>query len=249
MKIGAIIQARMGSTRFPEKILKNLNDKTVLEHIVKRAQDSEADICIVATTSNERDDVVEQFCKKRNIPCFRGSESDVLERFYRCAQDYHLDVIVRITADDPLKDTGIINKAISLLVNNNYDYVSNTVKPTYPEGIDVEVFTFEALEKAYKEAMLPSEHEHVTPYIWKNKNIFKIYNFENNVDLSDMRWTMDTEDDFEFMKRVYSNFEGKDNFSMEDVLIFVSENPEVLQINQGHVRNAGYLKSIEEERM
>lgn len=248
MKIGAIIQARMGSTRFPEKILKCLNEKTVLEHIIKRTQDSDVDICIVATTSNERDDVVEELCEKNNIPCFRGSESDVLERFYQCAEAFQLDVIVRITADDPLKDTGIINKAIALLVNNNYDYVSNTIKPTYPEGIDVEVFTFEALKKTYREASLPSEHEHVTPYIWKNDNIFNVYNFENDINLSDMRWTMDTQDDFEFMKRVYSNFAGKDNFSMEDVLKYVSDHPEVSQINQGHVRNAGYIKSIEEER-
>lgn len=249
MKIGAIIQARMGSTRFPEKILKNLNGKTVLEHIVKRVQDSDVDSCIVATTSRKEDDVVEKLCMQQKILCFRGSESDVLERFYQCAKEFQLDVIVRITADDPLKDTGIINKAISLLLNNNYDYVSNTVKPTYPEGIDVEVFTFEALEKAYLEAELPSEHEHVTPYIWKNNGIFNIYNFENDVDLSGMRWTMDTEDDFEFMKRVYANFKGKDTFSMEEVLTFLEDNPEVQQINQGHVRNAGYLKSIEEEKM
>lgn len=249
MKVGAIIQARMGSTRFPEKILKCLNEKTVLEHIIRRVQDSDIDLCIVATTTNNKDDVVEEFCREKNYECFRGSESDVLERFYECAKTYNLDVIVRITADDPLKDTRIINKAIKLLVNNGYDYVSNTIKPTYPEGIDVEVFSFKAIEKAYLEATLPSEHEHVTPYIWKNPGIFNIYNFENDVDLSSMRWTMDTEDDFEFMKIVYSNFNGRDNFSMEEVLVFLSENPEVLQINQGHIRNAGYLKSIEEEKV
>lgn len=248
MKIGGIIQARMGSTRFPEKILKKLNEKTVLEHIVKRVNDSGVDICIVATTLNPRDDIVEEFCRTHGVACFRGSEDDVLERYYQAASHYQLDVIVRITADDPLKDSEVIKKAIDLLLKGKYDYVSNTIKPTYPEGIDVEVFTYAALEKAYQEANLPSEHEHVTPYIWKNRQIFSTYNFENEIDLSGMRWTMDTEDDYRFMQRVYSNFVGRDNFSMGEVLEYLSKNPDILKINQGHIRNEGYLKSIEKEQ-
>jgi spore coat polysaccharide biosynthesis protein SpsF len=248
MKIGGIIQARMGSTRFPEKILKKLNEKTVLEHIVKRVNDSGVDICIVATTLNPRDDIVEELCRTHGVACFRGSEDDVLERYYQAASHYQLDVIVRITADDPLKDSEVIKKAIDLLLKGKYDYVSNTIKPTYPEGIDVEVFTYAALEKAYQEADLPSEHEHVTPYIWKNRQIFSTYNFENEIDLSGMRWTMDTEDDYRFMQRVYSNFVGRDNFSMGEVLEYLSKNPDILKINQGHIRNEGYLKSIEKEQ-
>jgi spore coat polysaccharide biosynthesis protein SpsF len=248
MKIGGIIQARMGSTRFPEKILKKLNEKTVLEHIVKRVNDSGVDICIVATTLNPRDDIVEEFCRTHGVACFRGSEDDVLERYYQAASHYQLDVIVRITADDPLKDSEVIKKAIDLLLKGKYDYVSNTIKPTYPEGIDVEVFTYAVLEKAYQEADLPSEHEHVTPYIWKNRQIFSTYNFENEIDLSGMRWTMDTEDDYRFMQRVYSNFVGRDNFSMGEVLEYLSKNPDILKINQGHIRNEGYLKSIEKEQ-
>lgn len=246
--IGAIIQARMGSTRFPEKILKELNGKTILEHIYKRVEDSDVGKIIIATTINPIDDCVEAFCSEHDFLCFRGSEHDVLERFYMAATEHNLDIIVRITADDPLKDTKIINKAIQLLVSHKYDYVSNTITPTYPEGIDVEVFTYEALSKAYKSATLPSEHEHVTPYIWKNTNKFNCYNFENDVDLSRMRWTMDTEDDYRFMCEIYSNFVGQDNFSMDDILNVLEEKPELLEINQGHIRNEGYLKSIKEEQ-
>lgn len=247
MIIGGIIQARMGSTRYPEKILKKLNGKTVLEHIIKRVEDSGVDMCIVATTKNEKDDAVQRFCREHNVICFRGSEDDVLERFYYAAKENDIDVIVRITADDPLKDSGIIKKAITLLVDGGYDYVSNTIQPTYPEGIDVEVFTFNALEKAYYEAELPSEHEHVTPYIWKNRDKFNTYNFIHDTDLSYMRWTMDTEDDYRFMENIYSNFVGRDNFSMDEVLKYIEQNPDVQKINEGHVRNEGYLKSIKED--
>lgn len=248
MRIGAIIQARMGSTRLPEKILKELNGKCILEHIIKRVLDSGVDICIVATTTNKIDDTVQTFCDEHNFICFRGSEDNVLERYYQVAKENKLDVIVRITADDPLKDSKIIRKAIDILLDGNYDYVSNTIKPTYPEGIDVEAFTFKTLEKAYKEAKLPSEKEHVTPYIWKNREIFNTYNFENEVDLSYMRWTLDTEDDYIFIKNIYSNFVGKENFSMQEVLEYIKDNPKILEINQGHIRNEGYLKSVKEEQ-
>lgn len=246
--VGAIIQARMGSTRFPEKILKKLNDKTILEHIYNRVNCSKVEKVVIATTINSIDDCVEEFCNQHQFECYRGSENDVLDRFYNAAKKYGFDVIVRITADDPLKDTDVINKAIDVLDDGEFDYVSNTIKPTYPEGIDVEVFTFNALERAYKEAKLPSEHEHVTPYIWKNRDIFKCYNFENEIDLSKMRWTMDTEDDYNFMCEIYSYFVGKDNFSMSDVLEILKKNPKIMEINQGHIRNEGYLKSLKEEK-
>lgn len=245
--VGAIIQARMGSTRFPGKIFRTLNNKTVLEHIYKRVSDSNVQKVIVATTTNKLDDSIEKLCRDNAFFCYRGSEDDVLERFYNAAEKYGLDIIVRVTADDPLKDTHIINKAISIMLEQEYDYVSNTIKPTYPEGIDVEVFTFSALEKAYKEAKMPSEHEHVTPYIWKNRDLFKCYNFENDVNLSKLRWTMDTIDDYEFMCKVYSYFPNKDNFFMEDVLKILEKYPEISQINDGHIRNEGYLNSLKNE--
>lgn len=246
--IGAIIQARMGSTRLPEKIFRKLNNKTVLEHIYNRVKDSTVDKVVIATTNNRSDDIVEEFCKKKLYPYYRGSEDDVLERFYFAAKQFGIDIIVRVTADDPLKDTEVVNKAISIMLNNNYDYVSNTIEPTYPEGIDIEVFSFKALERAYNEAKLKSEHEHVTPYIWKNDDKFKIYNMKNDIDLSGLRWTMDTEDDYNFMKEVYSFFKDVDNFSMEDVLKILEKHPKLSEINMGHIRNEGYLRSVKEDK-
>lgn len=247
MKTGAIIQARMGSGRLPGKIMKNLIKQPVLWHVYNRINASNVDICIVATTDNEKDDIVQGYCDNNNILCFRGSEEDVLGRYYMAAKKYNLDVIVRGTADDPLKDTVVINRAISILKETGSDYVSNTIKPTYPEGVDIEVFTFKALEKAYNEATLPSEREHVTPYIWKNTEIFNCYNFCNDEDLSYMRWTMDTEEDYEFILKVYSFFTNKENFYMDDVLKILKEYPALQEINKNHTRNEGYIKSVQEE--
>lgn len=247
MQIGAIIQARMGSSRLAGKVLKELNGKTVLEHIYYRTKCSKVDKCVVATTTKREDDEIELLCNKNNILCYRGDENDVLKRYYDTAKEYKFDIIVRITSDDPLKDTSIINKAIVMLLDNNYDYVSNTIHPTYPEGIDVEVFSFGALENAYFYAELPSEREHVTPYIWKNPQKFNIHNFENDIDLSSKRWTMDKEDDYEFMKKIYGHFIGKNNFSMQEVLEILKKNPEYELINKNHIRNEGYIKSLKEE--
>ena len=247
MNIGAIIQARIGSSRYPEKIMKEINGQPVLQHVYDRINASEVDLCIIATTDTEKDDLVQKYCDENNILCFRGSEEDVLSRFYFAAKKYNLDIIVRGTADDPLKDTKVINKAISIMKKNTYDYVSNTIKPTYPEGIDIEIFTFSALERAYKESVLPSEREHVTPYIWKNSDIFKCYNFCHNKNLSGMRWTMDTEDDYKFMVEIYSHFKGKDNFCMEDILEILEKYSDIQMINKGHIRNEGYLRSVQED--
>ncbi len=245
----AIIQARMGSTRLRGKVLKELCGKKVLEHIVLRVKKSKfIDKVVVATTINKEDDDIYKFCQEKNVDCFRGSENNVLERYYKCAKNYNADVIIRITADDPLKDPEVIDRGIQILVENDYDYVSNTIKPTYPEGIDTEIFTFLALEKSYMEASLMSEKEHVTPYIWKNSSKFKLYNFEFERDLSHLRWTMDTYDDFEFIKEVYEELYYKNNmFLMKDVLNLIAKNPEIMQINSGHIRNEGYLKSVKSE--
>lgn len=248
IKIGAIIQARMNSSRLKGKILKELNSKTVLEHVYFRTMQSLVSECIVATSDNTIDDIVYELCKIKNIPCFRGSEDNVLERFYFGAKKYHFDIIVRITADDPLKDSRIINQAVSILLDGQYDYVSNTIIPTYPEGLDVEVFTFNTLEKTFLQADLLSEREHVTPFIWKNPETFRIYNFKYFKDLSYMRWTMDTFEDYEFMKKIYSHFQKKEIFFMEDILHVIKQHPEYLEINKGHIRNEGYLKSLKEER-
>jgi len=249
MMVIAIVQARMGSTRLPGKVLQTILEKTVLEHIVERLGCSTlVDKIIVATTKERTDDEIEHLCNRINITCFRGSQDDVLDRFYRAALMFSTDIIVRITADDPLKDPEIVDKAIQIMLENDYDYVSNTIEPTYPEGIDVEVFTFAALKKAHQEARRASEREHVTPYIWKNPDKFKIYNFKNGEDFSSLRWTLDTEDDLIFIRKVYAALykEGQ-IFLMKDILELIKKEPTFSLINKGHERNEGYNKSMLQE--
>lgn len=247
MNITAIIQARTGSTRFNNKVLKKLYNKTLLEHIIERVENSKlVNSIVVATTTNKEDDKIENLLKNTRIKVFRGSENNVLKRFYLTAKKENSDIIVRITADDPFKDPEIIDKAINILVANKYDYVSNTLKPTYPEGLDIEVFTFIALERAYLNAKLDSEKEHVTPYIWNNKNLFHVKNFENDKDLSNLRWTIDYESDFIFAKQIYEELYTKKRiFLMDDILCAIEKkyitNRTIVE------RNEGYKKSIKEE--
>jgi spore coat polysaccharide biosynthesis protein SpsF (cytidylyltransferase family) len=250
MNIVAIIQARMGSTRLEGKILKKICDKPVLQLIIERLQKSVLiNQIVVATTESKKDSLVVSFCKQNDYLYFRGSEDNVLERFYKCAEQLTADVIVRVTADDPFKDPHIVDKAISILLQNKYDYVSNTIEPTFPEGIDIEVFTFFALSKAYKEAELLSEKEHVTPYIWKNRHLFNTCNFKNPENISHLRWTLDTQQDFIFINEVYKRLykDGK-VFYMQDILALLETEPKLSEINRGIVRNAGYFKSLENEK-
>ncbi len=250
MKVLALIQARMGSTRLPGKVLKDLYGKKILEIIIERvSMSSFVDQIVVATTVEEEDYLIEEWCSLNNLACFRGSENDVLDRFYQAASLYNGELIVRITADDPLKDSKIIDKAIALFKKDKkLDYCSNTIMPSYPEGLDVEVFTFRALEEAWIKAKLPSEREHVTPYIWKNHDYFKTKNFEYKEDLSNWRWTLDTPKDLLFFEKIF--FEYKNNISVdfEEVIKFIKKNDYLVKINKGILRNEGYLKSTNEER-
>jgi len=251
MKIGAIIQARMGSKRLPKKVLRILIDKPVLEHIINRVKKSKyCETIIVATTISQEDDAIANFLKKISIPCFRGSQHNVLERFYECAKQNNLDLIIRVTADDPFKDPLIIDRAVKIMLKNpSLDYCSNTIIPTFPEGIDIEVFTFKALEKTYREATLYSEKEHVTPYMWKNPHKFKIYNFVHNQDLSHWRWTLDTEDDWKFVQIVYKNlYNNKHIFCMSEIVTFLKKNPQLIKINTSTKRNEGYFESLKKDR-
>ena len=251
-KVLAIIQARMGSTRLPGKTIIDICGKPLLFHIIKRVQYSKliAEI-VVATTENKKDDIILNLCDKLGVKCFRGSESDVLDRFYQCAKEFKTEIIARITADDPFKDPVVINKVIKkILTDVTLDYVSNTIKPTYPEGLDIEVFTFNALRKAWKEARIPSEREHVTPYIWNNPEIFRIINIENDIDLSHLRWTLDTPRDLKFTREVYKRlFVTGKIFLMNEILTLLDREPWLLGINKGIERDVGYRKSLLEEKL
>lgn len=245
--IAAIIQARMGSTRLPGKVMLKILGKPVLWHVVNRASKAKLiNKVIVATTNNPKDNPIVKFCKKNNIPVFRGSENDVLDRYYHCAKKYKLKIIVRITADCPLIDPNIIDIVIKEFLAGNYDYVSNTIEYSFPEGFDVEVFSFKALDKAWKNAKLFSEREHVTPYFIKN-NTFKKKNVYSNKKYPIYRCSLDYPEDYEFIKKIYEGI-GREIFYIDDVIEFLEKNSQLLKINQHRPINEGYLKSLKEDK-
>jgi len=247
--IVAIIQARMGSTRLPGKVMAEIAGKPVLWHVVYRVrQAQQVDEVVVATTDKAADQAIIDFASAEGILVFRGSEEDVLDRYYQAAKWIGADVVVRITADCPLIDPQIIDRVIAHYLNGNFDCVSNTHPPTYPDGLDVEVFSFDALEKAWKEARRLSEREHVTPYIWKNLDKFRLSNVENTEDLSHLRWTVDEPQDLEFVRAVYNHL-GRELFNMFDVLNLLKKHPELLEINSRIERNEGYRKSLREDKI
>lgn len=250
MKVVAIVQARMGSTRLPGKVLSELCGSTLLGVLLHRVGLTPGlDETVVATTTDPADDVLAGWLARERVPCFRGDESDVLDRFWRCANERHADVIVRVTADDPLKDPAVIGRAIEEFKSRpGIDYVSNTLKPTYPEGLDIEVFGISALARAHREARLTSEREHVTPYIYKNPDRFSVHCFEMQPDLSEWRWTVDKPEDLLFVRKVFEHFDNDMDVGYERVIRLIQERPELAAINSGTVRNEGYIMSIQKEQ-
>ena len=249
--ITAIIQARVGSTRLPGKVLANIMGKPLLVHVIERVKRTQlVEEIVLATTTNKADEVILRIASENNVHGFAGSEADVLDRYYQAAKKYHANVIVRVTGDDPLTDPQVIDTVIRYYLDEmeHVDYVSNNLKATYPEGLDVEVFSFNALENAWKNAKLPSEREHVTPYIRNHPEIFRLGNIECEEDLSHLRWTVDNKKDLLFVEKVYQKLytsTKEDVFLMQDVLLLLKENPELMEINKGIARREGYLKSLE----
>ncbi len=246
----AIIQARMGSTRLPGKVLADINGKPMLWHVAHRVQNAlSIDQVAVATSVNRVDDPVGAFCADNDILCFRGSETDVLDRFYQAAKQFEAQTVVRITADCPLMDPLVIDKVVKTFLKGDYDYVTNTLRYTFPDGVDVEVFSFAALQTAWQEAKLPLEREHVTPYL-RHSESFRIHNVENETDLSNryLRWTVDEPCDLEFIRALYSkNGSGGLALSMDAILRLLDQDPELTNINNSIICNHGYYKSIADE--
>lgn len=234
MRIVAIIQARMGSTRLPGKILKMVNNRPLLSYQIERLQQSSyINDLVIATTIDEKDDLIVDSCKKNNVLCFRGSEEDVLARYYETAKAFKADAIVRITSDCPIIDVQVVDKTIQyFLYNKDFDYVSNTVERTYPRGQDTEIFSFAALEKAYNEAVLERDREHVTAYFYTNPNIFKIGSKKNEIDYSRYRWTVDTEEDFQLIKNIIEKLYCENpHFTLLDIVQLMEKNPDWFYIN------------------
>jgi spore coat polysaccharide biosynthesis protein SpsF len=240
--IAAIIQARMESTRLPGKVMRDISEKPLIEHIVERLGYSESlsDI-VLATTMSSADDILVEWAKNHGVKFFRGSEDDVLERFYLAAKKIGADVVVRITADDPFKDPVIIDQAVKLLHDAQLDFVSNNNPPSFPEGLDVEVFTFSALEAAHSKSVDPFEREHVTPYFYRNPTVFSQKNIECSEKYPEYRWTIDVQADFEMAGEVYKAlYEENKIFLMKDILTFLKKNPLVSKININEKRSALY---------
>lgn len=248
MKIVAIAQGRMGSTRLPGKTMMDVGGEPLIHHFIFRLKHSKKiDEIVIATTADKKDDTIEEFVRKMGVGCFRGSEEDVLERYYLAARERKADIVVRVTADCPLIDPEIVDRAITEFLNQDIDYISNTREPTFPHGMDVEVFSMEALERAFKEAKLPSEREHVTPYIWKNTDIFRVKQFYNKENLSNYRWTVDHKEDLEVVREIFKEFGTDRVFHMEEIVKLMQRRPELQEINVGKDRYEGYQKSVKAE--
>ena len=243
MSVNAIIQARCGSTRFPNKVFALIDGKPLLWHVVNRLKyATKIDDIIVATTVSEKDDKIEQWCKENNVHCFRGSEENVLNRYYSASEAFPSDYVVRITADDPFKEPKVIDAVITKLMEEGYDHVTNNLPPSFPEGLDCEAFKKEALDRSEKEAETAFEREHVTQYIYHHPEIFKIGNVSNPENLSYLRWTIDKDVDFEMVKAVYAhrNPANKGILLMDEILDILKANPEIEKINSEVERSAMY---------
>jgi spore coat polysaccharide biosynthesis protein SpsF len=234
MNVIAIVQARTGSTRLPGKILKKINNKVVLDYVIERIQQcSKIDDIVLATTTSEKDDVLEKYAKNKVITLFRGSEEDVLSRYYKAAEKYKADQVVRITSDCPLIDPKIIDKIIDSHIANKADYTSNTLNRTYPRGLDVEAISFKTLEEAYKNSNKEYQREHVTPYIIEHPEKFKLQNIESvgKIRRPDIRITLDTPEDLKLIKKILLHFNNLD-FTTEEIIEFLNRNPKLLDINK-----------------
>lgn len=250
MRVVIISQARMTSTRLPGKVLREVLGKPLLEYQIERLrQVKQADEVVIATTTNDTDQPIIELCEQLGVAYYRGSEEDVLSRYYEAATHFGADVVVRVTSDCPLIDPGVIDQVIGLYINNRdkYDYVSNTLERTYPRGLDTEVFSMAVLEKAYQEAREKPEREHATLFIYQHPEQFRLANSSGTVDYSYHRWTVDTPEDFALIKLVLQELYPINNyFTWLDVLDLLNEHSEWVKINaainQKEVLNSGVRK-------
>jgi spore coat polysaccharide biosynthesis protein SpsF len=241
----------MGSTRLPGKVLRTLAGRPMLLRIVDRLRACPAIAnIVVATSDRDKDEAIRQMCAAQQIDCFAGSEHDVLDRFYRAAVTFQGDPVIRITADCPLVDPGLLAKLIALFQEGGYDYVGVATgagalflgQGRYPDGLDAECFTLAALERTWREATSPPDREHVTPYIWRHEDLFRCGQLTSPVDYAHLRWTVDNEADFELIAHIYEALDRDGAaFGMEDVLRYLAAHPEIAATNEAFIGKEGYL--------
>lgn len=247
----AIIQARIGSTRLPGKVMLKIYKKTILEHVINRVKKSRLiDLIVVATTLSVKDMKIVKLCSSKNILVYCGESDDVLDRFYQVAKIIKPKNIIRITSDCPLIDSKIIDNVISAHLKSKADYTANTFLERFPDGEDVEVFKYSALQKAWEKAKLESEREHVTPFLRKHPEIFKHKSVVSKDDYHNKRWTLDEKKDFVFIKNIYKFLYLKNNFfGMKEILNLLKLHPELENINSKIIRNEGYGKSFRKDKI
>ncbi len=247
--IGCIIQARMGSNRLPGKSLMKIDRHgTVLEYVINQIRSSIfIDEIIVATTTKDEDEPIVKIAKNLKIKFFRGSSHNVLDRYYQCAKSFSLNTIVRITADNPFIDPEILDQMIQEFFSNRYDYVTNTIERTYPHGTEVEIFSFNTLERIWLNAKLPSDLEHVTSYIRNQKNKFKTLIVKNQKDLSKYRWTLDRKNDLVLIRTLAREIKVRP-IHMLDILKIFKEKPDLININKDNLSEEGYLLSLKKDK-
>ena len=263
-RVVAIIQGRMSSSRLPGKILADIAGQPMLQRVfIRTSRSASVTETIFATTTDPSDDPVAAYCDFSGIPFKRGSLFDVLDRYYQAAKGAKADVVVRVTADCPIIDPTLIDDVVNTLINDEYDFVANRLPPpfprTYPIGLDVEACTFEVLEKAWKEAKEPQHREHAMPYFYEgielttiNRQLqtgisprgYKVAILHHTTNFGDYRWTVDTSEDLEFIRQVYSRFDGRDDFTWKEVLELVHDEPKLMEINAGVQHKT--LKDIDE---
>ena len=250
-KIVAIVQARMGSTRLPGKVLKLINGKPMLWYLISRLKNVPGiDDIIVATSTNIADNEIERFCVQEHFLVYRGSENVVLDRFYKAATLQEAEHVIRITADCPLIDPSVIQRVIDAYFENKYDFfavatgagvANKDFSGRFPDGMDAEIFSYTLLKTAWEQAVDQLHREHVTPFLWSQPDRFKIGNLKSNIDYSDLRWTVDNEEDFSLISWIYEKlYLIKSSFDMQDVLDLLKQNPEKLNLNQHFIGKEKY---------
>jgi spore coat polysaccharide biosynthesis protein SpsF len=232
MKTTAIVQARMGSTRLPGKVLLDLGGQTVLARVVRRlGRAKRIDEILVATTTASADDAIAHECGWLRVGCFRGSEPDVLDRYYAAATGAGAQVVVRITSDCPLIDPAIVDQTVQTFFDQHADCASNVSPRTFPRGLDTEVFSLTALDRAWHEATAPCQREHVTPYFYEHPELFRSASFCGSQDYSHLRWTLDTQDDLQLIRTIYDRFDNRDDFDWREAIALMEREPELEQSN------------------
>jgi spore coat polysaccharide biosynthesis protein SpsF len=232
MKIVAIIQARTRSTRLPGKVLMDLAGHTVLARVVRRLTRAKlVEQIVVATTDHSGDNAIIRECQHLGVSWFRGSGCDVLDRYYCAARAYAAGAVVRVTSDCPLIDPELLDETVQTFLAQEADYASNVFPRTYPRGLDVEVFTMPALERAWREARELHQREHVTPYLYEHPELFCLIASVGRSDFSHHRWTLDTVEDLQFLRAIYSGFDNRDTFGWREVIALLEREPELADLN------------------